>query len=165
LKSGRDLKLAEVIYHYNFFKLYNHYSQTFYLYTMRRNILCICIASLLLITSCKKPLTREALYGRWNYIKVENPNSHPPDSVKHADLVAASPYVIFTKDSLLIWWGGQELSHGTFSVAGDSIRMNEILPGNTTRKFAFYVTGLTGKQIIFSTRGVDGAQVTAVRAH
>ena len=78
------------------------------------------IATLLLLASCKKPLTRESLYGRWNYIKVENPNSHPPDSVKHADLVAASPYIQFTKDSLLIWWGGKELSHGTFTTAGDS---------------------------------------------
>ncbi|MBS1532986.1 MAG: hypothetical protein JSU01_21985 [Bacteroidetes bacterium] len=108
-------------------------------------------------------MTAEALFGRWNYTKVENPNSHPPDSVKHADLVAASPYIMFTKDSLLIWWAGKELSHGTFKTAGDSIVMKEILPGNTTRQFAFYVTELTDKEIIFSTRGEDGSQVTAVK--
>lgn len=113
--------------------------------------------------SCKKALTSEALYGRWNYIKVENPNSHPPDSVKHRDLVAASPYIMFTKDSLLIWWGGKELSHGTFKTAGDSIVMNELLQDKTTRKFAFHVSELTDKEIIFSTRGEDGSEVTAVK--
>jgi hypothetical protein len=77
--------------------------------------------------------------------------------------VAASPYIIFSKDSLLIWWGGKELSHGTFTVGGDSIEMNEILQDKTTRKFAFYVSKLTDKEIIFSTRGVDGSEVTAVK--
>jgi hypothetical protein len=113
--------------------------------------------------SCKKQLTPQALYGKWNYIKVENPNSHPPDSVKHADIVAASPYILFTKDSLIMWWGGKELSHGTFKVAGDSIVMKEILHGDTTREFAFYVSELTDKEIIFSTRGEDGSEVTAVK--
>ena len=122
-------------------------------------LLSLCAA----ITACKKPLAPEALYGRWNYVKVENPNSHPPDSVKHAELVAASPYILFTKDSLIMWWGGKELSHGTFTVAGDSIQMNEILQDKTTRKFAFYVDKLTDKEIIFSTRGTDGSQVTAVK--
>jgi hypothetical protein len=120
-------------------------------------------AIVLLLASCKKPLTAEALYGRWNYIKVENPNSHPPDSVKHADLVAARPYILFTKDSLIMWWGAKELSHGTFTIAGDSIEMNEILQDKTTRKFAFHVSELTGKEIIFSTRGEDGSEVTAVK--
>jgi len=122
-------------------------------------ILALCAA----ITACKKPLAPQALYGRWNYTKVENPNSHPPDSVKHAELVAASPYILFTKDSLIMWWGGKELSHGTFKVAGDSIVMKEILPGNTTREFAFHVSELTDKEIIFSTRGEDGSEVTAVK--
>ena len=115
------------------------------------------------ITSCKKQLTPQALYGRWNYVKVENPNSHPPDSVKHAELVAASPYILFTKDSLIIWWGGRELSHGTFKVSGDSIVMKEILPGKITREFAFHVSELTDREIIFSTRGEDGSEVTAVK--
>ena len=122
-------------------------------------LLVVCAA----LASCKKALTSEALYGRWNYIKVENPNSHPPDSVKHKDLVAANPYIIFSKDSLLIWWGGKELSQGTFKTAGDSIIMKEILPGNTTREFAFHVSELTDKEIIFSTRGEDGSEVTAVK--
>jgi len=113
--------------------------------------------------SCKKPLTPEALYGRWNYVKVENPNSHPPDSVKHAEIVAAQPYILFTKDSLIMWWGGKVLSHGTYKVAGDSIQMKELLPGNTTREFAFHVSELTNKEIIFSTRGEDGSEVMAVK--
>ncbi|HWD87802.1 MAG TPA: hypothetical protein VG367_06715 [Mucilaginibacter sp.] len=129
---------------------------------MYRNIFYLA-ALCFIFSSCRKPLTSEALYGKWDYVKVENPNSHPPDSVKHADLVAASPYIIFSKDSLLIWWGGKELSHGTFTVAGDSIEMNEILQEKTTRKFAFYVSKLTDKEIIFSTRGVDGSEVTAVK--
>ncbi|MGZ3777978.1 MAG: hypothetical protein ACXVPY_10950 [Bacteroidia bacterium] len=115
------------------------------------------------LASCKKQLTPQALYGRWNYVKVENPNSHPPDSVKHAELVAASPYILFTKDSLIMWWGGKELSHGTFKVSGDSIVMKEILHGDTTREFAFHVSELTDKEIIFSTRGEDGSEVTAVK--
>lgn len=128
----------------------------------RKFFLLIAMASLL-FAACKKQLTPQALYGKWNYIKVENPNSHPPDSVKHADIVAASPYILFTRDSLIMWWGGKELSHGTFTVGGDSIQMNEILPDRTTRKFAFYVTELTDKKIVFSTRGEDGSQVTAVK--
>jgi len=115
------------------------------------------------LVSCKKPLTKEALYGQWNYVKVENPNSHPPDSVKHSELAAAKPYILFSKDSLIMWWGGKELSHGTFTVAGDSIEMNEILLDRTTRKFAFHVSELTDKEIIFSTRGEDGSEVTAVK--
>jgi len=127
-----------------------------------RSVFYIAVITLLL-TSCKKQLTPQALYGRWNYVKVENLNSHPPDSVKHTELVAASPYILFTKDSLIMWWGGKELSHGTFKVAGDSIVMKEILPGNTTREFAFHVSELTDKEIIFSTRGEDGSVVTAVK--
>jgi hypothetical protein len=134
-------------------------------FTMLRNNYFILFTLLLIATSCKPKINLKIgnLYGRWNYVKVENPNSHPPDSVKHSELVAASPYVLFTKDSLIIWWGGKELSHGTFNVAGDSIVMKETLPGNTTREFAFHISELTDKQIIFSTRGEDGSEVTAVK--
>jgi hypothetical protein len=104
------------------------------------------------------------LYGKWKYLKVENPYSHPPDSVTTTELQLQKPYILFTqKDSMQIWWGGGLLSHGSYKVAGDSIRVNEILPGGKTREFPFIVSKISATDLIFETSGVDGTRVTAVK--
>ncbi len=129
-----------------------------------RTILFAC-ATLLLFASCKQKikLSPAQLYGKWNYIKVESPNAHPPDSVKSDELKTEKPYLLVSKDSLQLWWGGGILSHGTYTLAGDSIVYKEILPGGQTRVFPFIVSKLTDKDIIFETTGEDGSFVTAVK--
>jgi hypothetical protein len=120
---------------------------------------------LLFITSCKPSVSVTTLTGKWKYIKVENPNASPPDSVKKADLDEASPYIQFTPEyKFLIVWGGKFLSHGSFTLNGSNINVKEVLPDGKTRDFVFYVSELTDSKIIFETTGVDGSRVTALRA-
>jgi len=133
---------------------------------MLKNHLLAATISLLLFASCKEKiiLKKSDLYGKWKYLKVENPYSQPPDSVTTAELQMQKPYILFTqKDSMQIWWGGSLLSHGSFKIAGDSIRVNEILPGGKTREFPFMVSKITVTDLTFETSGVDGTRVTAVK--
>jgi len=125
----------------------------------------ILLACTFLLLSCKKQikLSPAQLYGKWNYIKVENPNAHPPDSVKSDELKIQKPYLLVSKDSLQLWWGGGILSKGTYTLAGDSIVYKEILPGGQTRVFPFIVSKLTTRDIVFETTGEDGSFVTAVK--
>jgi hypothetical protein len=119
---------------------------------------------LLLLAACKPAITLENLYGTWKYIKVENPNETPPDSVSKYDLQEQSPNITFTKqDSLKIIWGGKLLSHGKFTIDGHNIQYTEILPGGKTRTFPFWVSEITAKDLIFETTGEEGTRVTAVR--
>src|SRR5260370_42108186 len=86
------------------------------------------------LLACKPSVKPENLYGKWKYIKVENPNSNPPESVSSTELQIQKPYIQFSKnDSLLIWWGCKILSHGTFKVDGRNIRFKEILADVKTR--------------------------------
>ncbi|WP_461451265.1 hypothetical protein [Mucilaginibacter sp.] len=122
------------------------------------------IALILFITSCKPAIKPADLYGTWKYLKVENPNETPPDSVGHNELVAQAPFIKFTKsDSLIINWGGKVLSHGKFNVTGNNINYTEILPDNTTRAFPFYISKIDGKNLVFETLGEHGTRVTAVK--
>jgi len=119
---------------------------------------------LLSITACKPALKPDNLYGAWKYIKVENPNETPPDSVSRSTLQEESPSIRFSKrDSLTIVWGGKILSHGKFMIDGMNIRYSEILPGGKTRTFPFYVSEITDKELIFETLGEEGTKVTAVK--
>jgi len=78
--------------------------------------------------SCKPSVTPEKLYGKWNYIKVEDPNANPPDSVKKTELEEQAPYILFSKNNdVVIVWGGKLLSHGKFRLDGSNIRFKEIL--------------------------------------
>lgn len=131
---------------------------------MIRYISIVCLL-LLSIYSCKHKIELKAadLYGRWNYVKVENPFAHPPDSVRHDEIETEKPYILFTKDSLQMWWGGGLLSHGSYHVSGDSIHFKEILKDGNTREFPFIVTKLEGKELVFETTGPDGSMVTAVK--
>jgi hypothetical protein len=131
---------------------------------MIKTNLLAAIITLLLFSSCQTAIKSDTLYGKWRYVKVENPNSHPPDSVKSSELEIEKPYIQFSKnDSLLIWWGGKVLSHGTFRVDGSNIRFKEILADGKTREFPFWVSKLTDKYLIFETSGEDGSKVTAVK--
>ncbi|MES2377737.1 MAG: hypothetical protein V4553_14220 [Bacteroidota bacterium] len=115
------------------------------------------------ISACKSSVSPQDLYGKWKYKRVRNPNASPPDSVGNMTLFEQKPYIEFTqKDSLLIYWDGKVLSHGTFAIDGSNIQYTEVIPGGL-RKFPFYIESFDGKQLIFSTKGTDGSEVTAVK--
>jgi hypothetical protein len=118
---------------------------------------------LLPFAACKSSVSPQDLYGKWKYKRVRNPNANPPDSVGNMTLFEQKPYIEFTqKDSLLIYWDNKVLSHGTFVIDGSNIQYTEIIPGGV-RKFPFYIERFDGKQLIFSTKGTDGSEVTAVK--
>jgi hypothetical protein len=122
------------------------------------------LAITLCFAACKPSATPGQLYGKWNYIRVRNPLADPPDSVGRETLVSEKPFIEFTKqDSLIINWDGKALSHGTFKIDGRNIQFKEILAGGQTREFPFYIESFSDKQIIFSTKGKDGSEVTAVK--
>jgi len=131
---------------------------------MNKQSLSIIIAILLFFASCKSSISPEDLYGKWKYIKVENPHATPPDSVSSSDLQAQAPYIQFSKNNdLIIMWGGKILSHGKFITDGKNIRYTESLPDGKTREFPFWVMKLTDKEIVFETLGQDGSMVTATK--
>jgi hypothetical protein len=120
--------------------------------------------ALMLITSCQSPIKPEALYGKWKYVKIENTDIRSTHVVTSEELEAESPYIQFSKnDSLLIWWGGKVLSHGSYKLDGENIRVKEILEDGKTREFPFIVSKLDDKNLVFETKGDDGARVTAVK--
>lgn len=122
------------------------------------------IVSLLLFASCQLSIKPDALYGKWKYVKIENTSVRSTNNVSAEQLEAECPFIQFSKnDSLLINWGGRILSRGSYQIAGDQIRVKEILPGGKTREFPFLVSKLDDKNLIFETRGDDGARVTAVK--
>ena len=126
--------------------------------------LLMLLAITLGLAACKPSASPEKLYGKWKYIRVRNPLADPPDSVGRETLALQKPYIEFTdKDSLIINWDGKTLSHGTFKIDGQNIKYKEILIDGTTREFPFYIENFNDKQIIFSTKGKDGSEVTAVK--
>jgi hypothetical protein len=109
-------------------------------------------------------VSAESLYGKWKYIGVRHPNAESHDSVSTTTLQLQNPYIEFTnKDSLIINWDGRILSHGTFKMDGRNIQYKEILANGKTREFPFYVEDMQDKKLIFSTKGADGSEVTAVK--
>ncbi len=119
---------------------------------------------LVFFTACKSSIKPDELYGKWKYIKVENPHANPPDSVTSDELNAQSPSIEFTKSGeYVINWGGKILSHGKFTPDGKNILIKESMPDGTTRQFPFWVSELTDKEIIFETKGEDGSRVKAVK--
>ncbi len=128
-----------------------------------KNKLIAAAILLCLLTSCQLSIKPETLYGKWKYLKIENNSVANTTNVTPEQLESESPYIKFTKDSLLIWWGGKVLSHGTYKIDGDKIQFKEILEGGKIREFLFIVSKLDGKNLVFETQGDDGARVTAVR--
>lgn len=126
-------------------------------------VICL-VLGLFFLVACNSSITANQLYGKWKYVKDEQPNASPPDSTSSGDLKIEDPSIQFFKDnSLQIWWGGKMISHGKFTCEGHNIQYTETLPDGTTRKFPFWVSVLTGKQIVFETKGVDGTRITAVK--
>lgn len=116
------------------------------------------------MASCKPGVSTATLTGKWKYVKVEHPNANPPDKKNQAELDEASPYIQFTPEMKWnIVWGGKYLSHGSFTLNGNNIKVNEKLPDGKTRDFVFTVSELTETNIVFETIGAEGSKVTAVR--
>lgn len=129
-----------------------------------KNKLIAGAATLALFASCQNTIKPEALYGKWKYIKIENNSVSSTTNVTSEQLEAEEPYIRFSKnDSLLIWWGGKVLSHGSYKIEGNKIQVKEILAGGKTREFPFIVSKLDDKNLIFETNGDDGAKVTAIK--
>jgi len=121
------------------------------------------VVLLSLFASCQLSIKPETLYGKWKYVKIENNSVANTTNVTSEQLEAESPYIKFSKDSLLIWWGGQVLTHGTYKIDGDKIQFKEIQAGGKIREFPFIVSKLDDKNLVFETKGDDGSKVTAVK--
>lgn len=131
---------------------------------MKNAFFVLAAVLLFVLASCKPAIQPEQLFGKWKYVKVENPNASPPDSVNSLELERQAPNILFTKSkNLVITWGGSVLSHGRFTTDGQSILYTESMPDGRKRTFPFWVSKLTDKQLIFETRGTDGSRVTAVK--
>ena len=123
------------------------------------------ISVLCFMVSCKPAVNTTTLTGKWKYVKIEHPNASPPDTMKKAELDEASPYIQFTPEMKWnIVWGGKYLSHGSYTLDGSNMKINEKLPDGKTRDFVFTVSELTADKIVFETIGADGSKVTALRA-
>jgi len=124
----------------------------------------LAILLLFAVSACKSSISVDDLYGKWRYTTVMKPNAVRPDSVSSSDLRIQVPFIEFSKNGkYMIVWGGSLLSHGTFSVEGRDIWINEVLEDGSTRKFPFWVSKLTDKEITFETKGADASRVTAVK--
>ena len=131
--------------------------------TIARPLLFI-FTLVLVLTACKPALTPEKLYGKWKYIKLENPGANPPSTEPDWKLKMENPSIEFTKkNELIIVWEGKVLSHGTFRVDEKNILYKEVLPDGNTREFPFFVSQFKDSQMVFETRGTDGTRVTAVK--
>ena len=131
---------------------------------IRNKIFLVSLVICAFLTACKSPLKPGNLYGKWKYIKIENTDIRATTNVTSEQLEAESPYIQFSKnDSLLIWWGGKVLSHGSYKIDGDKIQVKEILADGKTREFPFIVSKLDDKNLVFETTGDDGAKVTAIK--
>jgi hypothetical protein len=120
---------------------------------------------LLFCSSCKQSVEAEQLYGRWDYIKVEDIYKNPPVVMTDDEVKAASPSISFSnKGELAIIWNGKTLSHGTFKMDGMMIRVKEILEGGAVREFPFLITDISDEKIVFQTMNQDATRVTAVKS-
>lgn len=118
----------------------------------------------LLFNACGPSLNSDNLRGKWNYIKLESPNTNPPSEEPEWKLKMDKPVIEFSKNNeLTLWWADSVLSHGTFTIDGKNIRYKQILADGRSNEFPFYVSQFDGKQIVFETQGKEGSRVTAVK--
>ena len=126
---------------------------------MKINIFFISFSALVL-ASCSNAIDEDQLYGRWNYIAVENFN--PTDSLSRDELTAQAPAIVFSIDNkLVIEWGGKQLSHGTYRMDGTMIRYTEFLEGGGKREFPFLIKELGDKELVFQTMEQNYTRVKA----
>ncbi len=112
--------------------------------------------------SCSTAIKQEDLYGRWNYVRVDN--SNPQDTLPDGELELQSPAIIFTpENNLVIEWGGKKLSSGKFRLDGKMIRYTENLQGGQTREFPFLINSLGEKELVFQTMERSTTTVVARR--
>ena len=115
---------------------------------------------LIVLTSCSNTIKPEELYGRWNYVKVDNAN--PQDTLPDGELELQSPAIIFNnKQDLIIEWGGKTLSSGKFRMEGKMIRYTEDLPDGQKREFPFLIKSINEKELVFQTMEQSATTVTA----
>ena len=118
------------------------------------------IVLLIVFSSCSNAIDADELYGRWDYVAVENFN--PPDSLTREELIAQAPAILFSKDNkLVIEWGGKQLSHGTYRLDGKMIRYTEFLEGGIKREFPFLIKELGDKELLFQTMEQNYTRVKA----
>ena len=118
------------------------------------------IVLLIVFSSCSNAIDADELYGRWDYVAVENFN--PPDSLTREELIAQAPTILFSKDNkLVIEWGGKQLSHGTYRLDGKMIRYTEFLEGGIKREFPFLIKELGDKELLFQTMEQNYTRVKA----
>lgn len=131
---------------------------------MKRALPFFTIVILLLFISCARSVKPEQLYGEWKYVKVENPNQHPPYIMPYEEVKAQSPSIQFSKSNdLVIIWGGKRLSYGTFRMEDNMIRYKEVLEGGTTREFPFLIKEISENKLVFETMEQDATRITAER--
>ena len=127
-----------------------------------RLFLNACAVFFFVSTSCSNTIKPEELYGRWNYVKVDNIN--PQDTLADGELELQSPAIIFNdKQDLIIEWGGKKLSSGKFRMEGKMIRYTEDLPGGQKREFPFLIKSLNDKELVFQTMEQNFTTVTALK--
>ena len=127
-----------------------------------RFFLNVCAVVFFVSTSCSNTIKPEELYGRWNYVKVDNTN--PQDTLPDGELELQSPAIIFNeKQDLIIEWGGKKLSSGKFRMEGKMIRYTEDLPGGQKREFPFLIKSLNDKELVFQTMEQNFTTVTALK--
>jgi hypothetical protein len=131
---------------------------------MKNTLVLLCAVILILSVSCARSVEPEQLYGEWKYVKVENPNQHPPYVMPDEEVKAENPSIQFSKSNdLVITWGGKRLSYGTFRMEDNLIRYKEVLEGGTTREFPFLIKEISGNKLVFETMEQDATRITAER--
>lgn len=122
----------------------------------------ILLFNIMLFSSCVRGIDRKDLYGKWEYVKVQNFN--PLDSLSSAELKREKPAIIFYNDSnLLIEWGGKQLSRGSYKMDGKMIRYTESLEGGRKREFPFLIKKLGENELVFETMEQNYTRITALK--
>lgn len=128
-----------------------------------KGYLCLILIAVLFIAACTRNIKPGELYGKWNYIRVENPKN-AEESLSEQEVAEQAPYIEFSENgSLVIMWGGKKLSSGKFKMEGDIIRYTESLPGGVKRPIPFAVKKLTADELVFETLEQDYTRITARR--
>lgn len=113
--------------------------------------------------SCSSPVKPGALYGKWQYVKIEHPHTNAPDIAADELKKQAASIEFSSNNTFVIMWGGKILSHGKFATEDRKILIKEELPDGTTRSFPFYISELTAREIVFETKSGMYSKVTAVK--